>query len=324
VLTEAQREIRATGIGASESSEVLDNNPFPCKGPLDLWMRKPNPHRPAMVPAFVEPENDIGPGVVGSYLEDGLRALFERKTGLRLARRGPVTLRHEDLPCVLASPDDEIPDIDEGLELKVVGMHVAHHWAHGLPDYVRAQCVQNIAVTGRKGWRVLALVNGTEVQIHRVVRDLDTEDLMLEAVHEFWGKYVLRNQPPPVKDPEARRRYLMRRYPFGRAPDAVRKAHGDPDVARLMRELVTLKAQADAVEERKREAENALVDYVGDGYALAHEEGKFIWMAKSGRVNWQGVAEKMAGGLVPAEVVEQHRGAGWKEPRFYPKKERKT
>jgi hypothetical protein len=32
----------------------------------------------------------------------------------------------------------------------------------------------------------------------------------------------------------------------------------------------------------------------------------------------------MAGGIVPADVIEQYRGAGWKEPRFYPKKERTT
>jgi putative phage-type endonuclease len=315
MLTSAQREIRRTGIGASEISELFEMHPK--KAAIDLWLRKTGKAETAN--DNEEEENPVGD--VGSFLEDGVRALFEKRTGKRLARPGPVTLRHPDVDCVLASPDDLVADEDAGLEIKVVGARMLHHWeGDTLPDYVRLQCAQNMAVANRSRWYVAALLGGTNLQILTVRRDLELETTMLEEADRFWRLHVLSNVPPPIPDPEARRRYLRERYP-GSGKNTCRKVGDDAMVADLMRRLVDAKAAHEISKEVVKSIENDLLELVGDDYGIEGIAGKFIAPKCQGAVSWKALAEELAIGTMPEALIEKHRGEGFRSPRFYaPKK----
>jgi putative phage-type endonuclease len=316
VLTEAQREIRRTGIGASEVAQIVDVHPY--QGPMHVWLRKPTPTRGPLIPDD-DPEDALSATSVGSILEEGMRQLFSKKTGIALARPGPITLRHERFPAVLASPDDLAANENSGLEIKIVGANNAHTWREGLPDHHELQARQNMAVTNRERWFVIALLGGIDVRLHCVERDLAVEDMLLDAADTFWNVHVLGDEPPDPRDEDERREYLARRYSAGSSKEVI-EAFGDADLLSCMRNIRDAKqaiAEAEAVIAR---AENTMLERLGGGYGLQTEEGKFIWFSQRANPNWKAIAEELAGGVVPSALIEKHRGPAFSVARFYPRK----
>lgn len=312
-LTPEQRALRQTGVGASESAAVVGLSPF--KHPVDVWLRKPVGGRP---PRVVEEERDEAEQAeVGHALESALLDLYATRTGIKMSP-GAGTLRHPVFACVLASPDGEgTTHADPGLEIKLVGERMSHYWTEdSVPDFVLCQAVQNMAVTGRDRWDVFALIGGTTPRIYTIERDRDLEESLLEAVSAFWEVNVVGDVLPDMQDHEERKRYLAARYPGGeKTPCAVLE---DPDVEEAIR-------WREAAEQHITEASqmrDAITDWlcarVGDEYGVEGTWGKFLWYPVRGRVDWQAVAEELAGGAVPVDIIERHRGKGSRVPRFYP------
>jgi len=318
MLTAEQIEIRSTGIGASELASVVDVHPY--QGPLHVWLRKPTPTRGALLPHDAM-EDPLSATAVGSILEDGMRQLFEKKTKLKLVRPGPITLRHDRFPCVLASPDDLVANDHDGLEIKVVGINSAHLWAQGLPDHHELQCRQNMSVTGRARWYVIALIGGIDVRLHCVERDLEIEDCMLEAASQFWDDYVLGDEPPAPRDESERAKYLRYRYPGGTDKTIV-DAYNDAEVGALLRTLADAKAAISMAEACALKAENDLIERLAGQYGFAGDVGKYLRFAKRGNPNWKAIAEELAGGVVSDALIEKHRGTTTPVGVFYPKKDK--
>lgn len=314
-LSPEQRALRLSGVGASEAAPILGLSPY--KGPLDVWLRKPVGGRPPLVREEDEPENLQAE--VGHVLEPALRELFTLRTGIHLEGFNG-TLRHPDFPCVLASPDDLCANENAGVEIKVVGAHMAHHWTEdSLPDYVTVQVAQNMAVANRDAWHVLALV-GSVPHIYRIERDLDLEEQILTGTVLFWEENVLGDVPPEPVSREERRRYLRERYP-GSEKTACRP---EDDLDGAIAGLLAARAAADEAQKAAAAeydaATDALCALVGDSYGMEGSWGKFLWYGVQGRVDWKAVAEALAGGSIPVDIIEQHRGAGFRVPRFYPPK----
>ncbi len=317
MLTAADLSLRETGIGASEIAAVLELDPY--KGPLDVWLRKRTPRRGPLL----GPSDPGQPAMLGHAIEPVLRRIYVERTGNDVAPT--PTTRHADLPFVLATADG----LGErsGLEIKVVGMHMAHHWGEagddaGLPDYVRMQVAQNMAVFDRDRWDVCALIGGTDLRLWTIDRDAELEASLLEASAVFWEEHVLADEPPPPPDRMSRREYMRQRYPGSNAT-ACRQVGDDAAVAELMMKLGAAKEAVKLAEAEHEILEAALCGIVGDDYGIEGIAGKFIWFPQRGRVNWKAVAEELAGGegKVPPAVQERHRGEGFRATRLSPPKD---
>lgn len=318
-LTPEQRAVRLTGVGASESAAISGLDPY--RGAVDVWMRKPVGGRPPLVNEEDREESDQAS--VGHTLEPALRTLYTERTGIEVVP-GNETLRHHALPSVLASPDGLGVKEDLGLEIKVVGWRMAHHWTEeSLPDYVLTQAVQNMAVTGRARWDVLALVGGSTPRIYSVERDLDLELSLVQAVDEFWQVNVVGDQLPPIQSTEERKRYLLTRYP-GSAKTACRQvADADGSIAEVIRWREAIGERIGALKEFSDEITNWLCEQVADSYGIEGPFGKFLWFKVNGQVDWRAVAEEMAGGAIPADLIEKHRRASFRSPHYYPPPKRR-
>lgn len=317
MLTAEQKAIRKTGVGASEVSALVELNPY--KDAMAVWCRKPTPSRPPLVDDDDDDDGEENPRAeVGSVLEGSLRELYTRRTGIELAPYEPITLRHPDLEHVLASPDGLSADGAGGLELKVVGANMLHHWEGGVPDYVVAQCTQNMAVVGRDRWDVAALLGGTDFRVWSIGYDDDLATMLLEACEEFWTVHVEGDTPPEPRDHESRKAYLRARYPSA-SSKCVPVGDGDhgelADLARMFAEGKELLANVQAAHDQ---IEAYFQELVGDQYGIEGGWGKFLWYGVRGRVDWKAVAEELAGGVVPLALEEKHRGKGYRVPRFYP------
>lgn len=330
-LSAEDRAMRLTGIGASEIAAVLEIGPDPKFGPLRLWCKKPTPTRP---PLLVEEDEDeplqsdedgtdrLPPAAIGHALEQAMRELYASRTGIQMAPA--ATMRHRRVAHVLATPDGlSDPGHDRGLEIKIVGARMAHHWADdAVPEYVESQCAQGMAVTGRSQWGVIALVGGTDLRIHRLTRDPELEELLLDEASRFWVDHVDGDRPPPEMSWQERRQYLRLRY--GR-PETTTCRIVEDGVLELADRLARINGEIKLLETEKETVTNALINVVGDDYGIAGAWGKFLHYPVAGRIDWRAVAEELAGGAVPEPLAEKHRGKGHRVPRLYqPSKTRKA
>lgn len=312
-LTREEREKRRNGIGASEVAAIANLHPY--REPLDVYLDK-------VTEAPVEDEEEDAPQAdVGDALEDGLRFLYTKRTGIEVVK--PKTIPHPTVAHLFASPDGLATKARGGLEVKVVGARVAHHWGsredRQVPDYVLAQVAIGMAATDREWWDVAALIGGTDFWITRVERDLELEEGLIETAVAFWTDHVAALVAPPPRNAESHRRYLLERYPGSEKTSCVRAE--DPDLVALVATYQSLGEQLKTLKEDRDETTNAICERIGAAYGVEGEWGKFIWPKIRGKVDWKAVAEEVAGGSVPLDVIEKHRGAPYRSPRYYePKK----
>lgn len=311
MLSAEQIEMRRSGIGASEIAAVCGISPWVT--PLEVWMRKATPSRGPLV----EKETETARMRVSRALEDALRGLYTVQTGIAMAPG--KTLRHGEYPHILATPHGLSYDGTRGLTIRCVGPHQMDEWGlerDDVPRAVELQCRQSMAVTGRELWDVAALLGGTEFRVYTLRRDLELEELLLQAANEFWTTYVEGDSPPPEPDPDKRRLYLGARY----TQRAERQCAPPSDPARftrLCKGLAQVNEQLKKLEREKKLFENDLCEMVGDGYGIESEAGKFLWAWQTGSVAYKAVAQELFGGAVPEYIAEKHRGADKRVARFY-------
>ena len=88
MLTQAQIDIRKTGIGASEIGAVAGLSPY--AGPLDIYLRK-----------LELVEDNAGEAALwGQRLEPIIAEEYERRTGIKLSQG--ETRRHPKEPWIIA------------------------------------------------------------------------------------------------------------------------------------------------------------------------------------------------------------------------------
>lgn len=318
MLTAEQKAMRRTGVTASEASAVVRWNPY--RDPMSVWLSKPTPSRPALLDTS-DDEEETAKQQVGTFLEDGLRRLVSARTGI--AFEPTTTLRHQTIEHIISTPDglSKAGD-DAGCEIKIVGSRMQHHWEdEAIPDYVLSQSVIGMAVTGRSRWIVGALIGGTDVRVCIVERNPDLEEALVEACSAFWIDNVLGDVPPEAVSDAERRALLKVRYP-GSEFTKCEKIAAD-EVAETMRWLGAAKGIRKELERAEDELETMLMGRIGDEYGIETSVGKFIWYPRRGVVDWKAIAAELAGGAVSTELIEKHRGDGFRVPKFTPAKEKR-
>lgn len=307
MLTAAQKELRLTGIGSSEIAAVAGLNPW--RTPLDVWWLKPTPSRPPL-----PVEDDIDERTeVGDELEEAVARLYAKRHEVKLRRS--QTLRHREHSWILATADRTVVGVREGLEVKLVGLRVAHHWEDGLPDYVRAQVAWQMAVLDYDQWHVAALV-GTDLRVFHVERDVELEASLIESGREFWFGRVLADVPPECESEEERRSYLRRRYASPN-DDVIPST---PEIDFLAERAIELDRVAKEAIALKEAAQNDIFDAFGEHRGVKGEWGSASGPMVAGKVDWQAVAYELGRGVVPETIIEKHRGPKARRFGFYPKR----
>lgn len=309
-LSGEQMELRQHGIGASEIAAVCGISPWATAA--DIWLRKRTPTREPLVTT----ELDSLAIRLGNTLEEPLRLMYEQETGLEVDK--PIfTYRHPLYNYILATPDGIGKGV--GLEIKNVGARMISAWENGVPDYVELQCRQNMAVLDIDRWDVAALLGGSDFQIFTIERDAELEQTMIEAATFFWENYILTDTPPPTEDPEKQRELLKALFPGreGKECIAPEDVTGFYDACN---QLAKLKETEKVLYAEKTELENQIISMIGDDYGIEYDQFKFTWGLQAGSTSYKEIAEELAGGKIPAELIEKHRGAAKRVARFTVKK----
>ena len=269
---------RREGIGSSDAAAIMGLSNF--ESPYSLWLDKRGE-----VPIDVSGDNELQQW--GHLLEPVIRQQAGERLGLEAKTCGALVSK--DRPWQRCNLDgyfiaeDGIPI----LECKNTDARNADQWDEQIPDAAEIQVAHSMAVTGAPYAWVAGLIGGNRLALHRVERNPNIVDILIEEEAKFW-QYVQSDTPPPA-DGHLR---TLQTLTKGWAHKKPAKETDDPQVELWWRQWAEADEELKAAEDRKREAVANLAVLM-DG----HDE------LRSGDRVW---AKAQLGQLDMARLAEEH------------------
>lgn len=240
MISEAQAELRKTGIGASEVAAVLGLDPY--RDALDVWLVKTG-----RKPGFKGNANTQR----GQMLEGPVLDLYHKATGevfFRPNHGAPAD--HADAGFHRAENGIQICNLDAWTENSVIEVKVSDAPGWGLdgtddvPDAYMLQVQQQMWCSKREhGTIVRYSPERDDLMIHPIHADSELQVEMEAGVLHFWETYIKADSPPPSDDGKGL--FLA----FGVKPEAQVVLPEE-----LAREYHEARAAEKAAEERKQKA----------------------------------------------------------------------
>lgn len=180
-------EARRQGIGGSDASAIMEQNPW--SSPLMVYMDKRG----------IAPDKEETEAMrQGTDCEEVVAKRFERETGLKVKRCNKL-FSHPDYPWMKANIDRQLVGTDGfvGLEAKTTSPFAKTDFEGGnIPPNYFWQCQHYMAVTDAQEWYLAVMVFSTSFHIFRIVRDENAITQLIEAERIFWHDHVLAGEPP--------------------------------------------------------------------------------------------------------------------------------
>lgn len=185
---DAWLEMRKKGIGGSDCASALGMNPF--KSTFQLWLEKTGQYENPPTSERL---------YWGTVLEGAIADRFSEIKGKQVRKQG--MLQSEEYPWMLADVDRVIVGENAILECKTTSSYLKEGWKDdNLPDNYYLQVQHYMAVGGYDKCYVACLIGGQELVIKEVERNEEDIEAIIKAESDFWNKYVLSGNLPPVDD----------------------------------------------------------------------------------------------------------------------------
>jgi putative phage-type endonuclease len=268
---------RSGYIGGSDIAAILGISPW--RNPVDLWLSKIQP----------QPDEDSLVKKRGRRMEPYILSMIAEefnvptKTWARNVRHideaVPYSACEVDAEAIYLAEDENstrsLPVI-ENIEIKTVHPFKANEWgeagADQLPLHYLAQAQWGLGVTRRDVCRVFALI-GDDLRPYVVERDEPTINAMRARAHDFWERYVLAGERPPLDYDDPHTLDLLKRlYPGtnGKTIEAT------PELERWRLTMQEARAAADKYENVFAGAKAHLLDAMGEAALLTFADGKAL------------------------------------------------
>ncbi|MGL5752115.1 MAG: YqaJ viral recombinase family protein [Paraclostridium sp.] len=190
---EAWLEARGVGIGGSDASSVLGLSPF--RSSISVYLEKVdylNGIKPNISEVSEEAEFRME---LGNKLEEFVAREFCLQTGKKVRNVNGI-LRNDKYPFAIANIDRAIVGEKAFLECKVTNSYGKKKWKKGVPIHYQIQLVHYMAVTGATHCYIAALIGNEELVIHRIDRDEEIINQVMELEGMFWDKCILSDNLP--------------------------------------------------------------------------------------------------------------------------------
>lgn len=177
-------QARSRGVGGSDAAAILGLSPW--KTAFEVWqeklgLSKGKPDNPAMA--------------YGRLIEPVIRQWYSDETG-RVVTVPNAPIFHPKYPYILGSLDG-IADGERVLEIKT--SRSSDGWGEPgtdqIPVYYQTQVQQYMMVTGFDVADVAVSVMGSIPVLYEVGSDMELQEMMIEAISEFWD--LVQKQIPP-------------------------------------------------------------------------------------------------------------------------------
>jgi len=127
-------------------------------------------------------------------------------------------------------------------------------------------------------------------------------DVMTQELHEFHRRYVVGDELPPVSADDGE--WLLRKWPDASAGMVT----ATPELESLVRAKAASGAALKAAKADDDLAKNRIREYLADGEGARAEWGSVYYRRVKGsaKTDWQRVANELASGDVPEDIVMRH------------------
>jgi putative phage-type endonuclease len=256
---------RTLGIGASETSAALGENPY--RSPFSLWAEKCNK---------LEPEDLSDRECVewGTRLEGAIVRAVAERFGRQVEHNETFAIHRSDDHEFLTATVDAVQmfrDRSEPgvLEVKCTSEWNRKAWRDGPPLQHVIQAQQQMLCTGLRWGSIVCLLGGNEL----------LGPFEIEYCHEFWNhaiprlqtfwQHVIDQTPPPIDNSKSTAEAIARLFPF----DDGGSIELSGDTESWCTRIVKAREQIKLLTEAKRGYESQLRAELGDasiGYGLRH------------------------------------------------------
>ncbi len=262
-ITEAQRERRRKGIGASDMAAILGVDPYRTAG--DVFIEKTQDLEPLQINEAMK---------TGNFLEAGVLSWAEQELG-KIKRGQYRSLKGSPL---FSNCDALLMESGDPVEAKTSGIT---HWARNeewgepgtdqIPDHINIQGQVQMLCTERETCHVAALIGGRGFQLFRVRRSEAVCTVIIDSASAFWDG-VLSGRPAQPLSPaavETLKRIKRRPGSYADVPATLITAYREANEA------------AREADKHKKAAMAELLTAMGDAEACCSEAGGFTYMPYS-------------------------------------------
>lgn len=291
-LSEKQKALRATGLGASEIPIVLGLSPF--QAPAELAAVKRGELPPFQGNEFTHWGTRLERTIADEWLEQ------HRAKGEDVSIFTPPTLRHRTSEVVMATLDRVV--VPEGrrardtwraaLEAKNVSAYRREEFGEGedaIPEAFIVQVQTQLEVSELPEGFLATLIGGNQFREYRLERDPELGGNLVQFAEKWWADHIVQGLPVPVDGSRAAADFLRRRYPQEHGP----MLDPSPEFEAMVAQVRAAKDALRAAEEAEAAAGNALRAAIGEAAGIA---GLVTWKANkpSAKVEWEGVCRNLA------------------------------
>ncbi|WP_406321742.1 YqaJ viral recombinase family protein [Streptomyces sp. NBC_00519] len=268
---EQWHQVRRGGIGGSEVAALLGLDKY--RGPRHVFETKHG--RPVASGAALSEYAEVG-----QEIEDFIAYMFTKRSGIP-AVPTPGTLANVDRPWMRCNVDRYALDSESGavlapVELKNRSEYQLDDWTEGVPDGPALQVHWNMAVGGWSyGWAV-ALVGGNKLLFHRIERDDELIDTLIDICGRWYQRHVIEGFPPPADGLEATKELLGRLWDA--KPNEIVEVSRDK-AEKLRKRRASLAQQIKELESQKTTVENEM-RLIAEGAEVAKSGKGVAWSWK--------------------------------------------
>jgi putative phage-type endonuclease len=296
---------RNLAIGGSEIGAVVGVDPR-CR-PWELWAHKKG----------ILPRPEASPRMLlGKALEEGIIRYYGVVTGRKTEFRDKIQ-QDPDRPWMVGTPDALCIEEERGVDAKLVHWDQRFKWGHTaeeVPDYIQLQCRWYMELLDVPRWDVAALM-GENLEVFSFERDRRLGCFLVTKAREFWERYLIGDQEPPMEFSDGARQWLKATFPSQQAD--IRPAT-EEEIALLDEYAAVREDFKEAAKERER-LEFLLKKAIKDAEGLEWEHGRFTWRLAKGRPDWKKLADVLMKGFAPEEkkgLIGQHMQPGSRKIHF--------
>lgn len=206
-------EKRKCGIGGSDAASVLGLSPY--KSSMSVYMEKIHSFERRVGESFhsanglkgehvakncYTDKEDVNEEVsyrmgLGNKLENFVASEFTLKTNKKVRNINGI-LKNDKYPFAIANIDRAVIGEKAFLECKVTNSYSKKLWQKEVPMHYQIQCYHYMAVTGATHCYVAALIGNEELVIHKLDRDEEIINQIMDLEKMFWDKCVLGGELP--------------------------------------------------------------------------------------------------------------------------------
>jgi len=280
MLDETKREL---AIGGSEIAAIFGMHDY--LDEFGLWVRKKDPT------VRDEPTPRMR---LGKHLEVGIIEYYAELENLDV-EWCDKTSRHPEHKFMAYTPDALVRGERRGADAKLVGWDQAHRWGHDaehIPEHAVLQAHWYMIAMDYLRWDVVALVTGEDQpRIYPVERDMAMERVILKKAREWWERYLVGDERPPITGTYASSTWVKRKYPQPRTG----VAEANAEESALLDQYAAVHSRFRSLEAEKNLLGNKLKQAIGEREGLSWSGGKFVWMKmrNTERVEWDVLANAL-------------------------------